>query len=158
MSSVNLHNALLRPAVLQILRAAGFNYTRSAVLDTVTDLAARYLLLLASLTAQHAFNNHNDYVSTVQDARMALLDMGALRPQLSVLEEKARGVEEFNGETIPFEDVRGVDGFVNWAKGPANKEIRRIAGFASVSGDVGDGLAVLEEDEDYVTSELLVIQ
>jgi transcription initiation factor TFIID subunit 3 len=79
MSSINLHNSLLRPAVLQILRAAGFNYTRNAVLDTVTDLAARYLVLLASATAQHAFNNHNDYVPTIQDVRLALLEVGAFR-------------------------------------------------------------------------------
>jgi transcription initiation factor TFIID subunit 3 len=152
MSSVNLHNALLRPAVLQILRAAGFTYTRNAVLDTVTDLAARYLLLLASATAQHAFNNHNDYVPTVQDVRLALLDVGAFRPQLSVLEEKAKGMEEINGETVPFEDMRGVDGFVNWARGPANKEIRRITGLLGEAG-TSDGLAVLDEEEDYVTGE-----
>lgn len=152
MSSVHLHHALLRPAVLQILRAAGFNYTRSAVLDTVTDLAARYLLLLASATAQHAFNNHNDYVPTVQDVRQALLEVGAFRPQLSVLEERAKGVEEINGETVPFEDLRGVDGFVNWARGPANKEIRRIAGLVS-ENSTGEGLAVLDEEEDYVTGE-----
>jgi len=151
MSSLNVHNSLLRPAVLQILRAAGFNYTRTAVLDTVTDLAARYLLLLASETAQHAFNNHNDYVLTVQDVRLALLEVGALRPQLSILEEKAKGVVEINGETVPFEDMRGVDGFVNWARGPANKEIRRIAGLVNEAGS-GEGLAVVEEEEDYVTA------
>jgi Bromodomain associated len=152
MSSVNLHNSLLRPAVLQILRAAGFNYTRNAILDTITDLAARYLLLLASATAQHAFNNHNDYVPTVQDVRLALLEVGAFRPQLSVLEERAKGVEEINGETVPFEDMRGVDGFVNWARGPANQEIRRIAGLVGEAG-AGEGLAVLDEEEDYVTGE-----
>ena len=152
MSSASLHNSLLRPAVLQILRATGFNYTRNAVLDTVTDLAARYLLLLGSATAQHAFNNHNDYVPTVQDVRLALLEVGAFRPQLSVLEERAKGVEEINGETVPFEDMRGVDGFVNWARGPANKEIRRIAGLAGDTG-AGEGLSVLNEEEDYVTGE-----
>ena len=150
MSSFNLHNSLLRPAVLQMLRAAGFSYTRTAVLDTVTDLAARYLLLLASATAQHASNNHNDYIPTVQDVRLALLEVGAIRPQLSVLEERMKGVEEINGETVPFEDMRGVDGFVNWARGPANKEIRRIAGLAGEAG-AGEGLAVVEEEEDYVT-------
>ncbi len=152
MNSMNLHHALLRPAVLQILRAAGFNYTRSAVLDTVTDLAVRYLLLLASTTAQHAFNNHNDYVPTVQDARLALLEIGAFRPQLNVLEERAKGLEEINGETVMFEDMRGVDNFMKWARGPVNKEIRRIAGLVNEAG-TAEGLAVLEEEEDYVTGE-----
>jgi len=151
MSSINLHHALLRPAVLQILRAVGFNYTRSIVLDTVTDLAARYLLLLASTTAQHAFNNHNDYVPTVQDLRLALVEVGALRPQLSVLEERAMGTEEINGETVLFEDMRGVDNFMKWARGPVNKEIRRIAGLVNEAG-TAEGLAVLEDEEDYVTA------
>ena len=153
MTSDELHRALLRPAVLQILRAAGFNYMRSSVLDTVTDLAARYLLLIASTTGQHAFNNHNDYVPTIQDIRLALLEAGALRPQMSILEEQAQGEEEVNGEFVPFEDMRGVDGFVNWARGPVNKEIRRIAGVSTAAGDVGDGVALLEEDGDYVTCE-----
>ena len=157
MSSFNLQSSLLRPAVLQILRAAGFNYTRAAVLDTVTDLGARYLLLLASATAQHAFNNHNDYAPTVQDVRLALLEVGAFRPQLGVLEERAKGVEEVNGETVPFEDMRGVDGFVNWARGPVNKEIRRIAGLVGEVGG-GESLAVLEEEEDYVTGESLLFR
>ena len=152
MSSINLHHALLRPAVLQILRAVGFNYTRSTVLDTVTDLAARYLLLLASTTAQHAFNNHNDYVPTVQDLRLALVEVGAFRPQLSVLEERAMGTEEINGETVLFEDMRGVDNFMKWARGPVNKEIRRIAGLVNEAG-TAEGLAVLEVEEDYVTGE-----
>lgn len=150
MSSVDLHLALLRPAILQILRAAGFNYTRPTVLDSVTDLAARYLLLLASTTAQHALNIHNDPVPTVQDVRLALLEVGAFRPQLSVLEERAKGTEEVNGETVLFEDMRGVDGFINWARGPVNKDIRRIAGLVNEAG-TAEGLAILDDEEDYIT-------
>lgn len=151
-TSGHLHTALLRPAVAQILRATGFNYTRTTVLDTVTDLAARYLLRLASSTAQIAFETHTDYVPTIHDVRLALLDAGALRPQLSETEEEARGVEEINGEQVPFEDMRGVDSFISWAQGPVNKEIRRVAGF-DVDGDVGEMPAGLDEQqEDYVTA------
>jgi transcription initiation factor TFIID subunit 3 len=153
MTSANLHNALLRPAVLQILKATGFNYTRPAVLDTVTDLAARYLLLLASSTAQIAFNNHNSYVPTVQDVRMALLEAGALRPQLSVLEEEAKGLVEVNGEMVPFEDLRGINDFMSWAQSHANKEIRRVAGFG-MDGEVGEMSAELDEQEDYLTGRI----
>ena len=150
MSSNDLQIALFRPAVLTILRAAGFNHTRNAVLDTVTDLAARYLLLLASSTAQHAVNNHHDYQPTIQDVRMALADVGALRPQLSALEEKAKGSQRVDGETVPFEDMRGVQDFVGWARGPVNREIRRIAGLSHGPGEVNDNM-IEDENLDYVT-------
>ena len=142
---------------LQILRAAGFNYARPAVIDTVIDLAARYLLLLASSTAQNAFNNHNSFVPTIQDVRIALYEAGALRPQLSVLEEEAKGLEEKNGEMVPYEDLRGVDGFVGWAQGQANKEIRRVAGYG-VDGEVGEIAAGLDDQEDYLTGRLKALR
>ena len=146
----------MRPAVLQILRAAGFHNTSGAALDVMTDLATRYLLLLASSTAQHSFNNHNDYVPTIQDVRMALLEVGALRPQMSVLEERAKGSVHVNGQTVPLEDMRGVEGFLNWVKGPSNREIRRIAGLASGPGNMVE-VGVLDEHQDYVTSEILLL-
>jgi transcription initiation factor TFIID subunit 3 len=150
MSTINLQNALMRPAVLQILRAAGFHNCSTAALDVMTDLAIRYLSLLASSTAQSAFNNHNDYTPTIQDVRMALLEAGALRPQMSVLEERAKGSVKVNDQRVPFEDMRGVEGFLNWARGPSNREIRRIAGLTSGPGEMVE-VGVLEEHEDYVT-------
>jgi transcription initiation factor TFIID subunit 3 len=155
MSSTRLQNALMRPAVLQILRAAGFHNTSGATLDVVTDLAIRYLSLLASTTAQYAFNNHNDYIPTIQDVRMALTEVGALRPQMSVLEERAKGAVNADRHDAAFEDMRGVDGFVNWAKGSTNREIRRIAGHASGPGDVVE-VGILDDTEDYVTSMIAV--
>lgn len=112
-----LHHALLRPCILHILRAAGYHSTRSSVLDTVTDLAARYMYILAQSTAAHADLNHADLDITIQDVRMAMQDCGALMP------EKAIEEQEFYGE----EDMRGVEGFLAWAMGEGNKEIRRIA-------------------------------
>lgn len=150
MTSADLHTALLRPAVLQILRAAGFAYARPAVIDTATDLAARYFLLLASSTAQNAFNTHNTFVPTVQDVRVALSQAGALIPQMSTVEESLRDDVEIEGVMVPFEDLRGVQGFVNWAQGPVNKEIRRIAGFGD-DANVEEIAAGLDEQEDYLT-------
>jgi transcription initiation factor TFIID subunit 3 len=149
MSSINLQNALMRPAILQILRAAGFHNSSIAALDIMTDLAIRYLSLLASSTAQNAINNHDDYTPTIQDVRIALLEAGALRPQMSVLEERAKGLIKLNGESVPFEDMRGVEGFLSWARGPSNREIRRIAGLASGPGEMPE--VGVEEHEDYVT-------
>jgi len=54
-----LYHALLRPAVLQILRATGYHSAKTSVLDSVTDLAARYLLHLCQLTAVYATHNTN---------------------------------------------------------------------------------------------------
>jgi transcription initiation factor TFIID subunit 3 len=150
MTSADLHTALLRPAVIQILRAAGFGYARPAVIDTVTDIAAKYLLLLSSSTAQNAFNTHNTFVPTIQDVRLALNQAGALAPQMSTTEESLRDEVEVEGAMVPFEDLRGVQGFVNWAQGPVNKEIRRIAGFGD-DANVEEIAAGLDEKEDYLT-------
>ncbi len=46
--------------------------------------------------------------------------------------------------------------FLDWATGPSNREIRRIAGLASVPGDVVE-VGLLDEHEDYVTSEVLLL-
>lgn len=156
MSSNTLQNALMRPAVLQILRAAGFHNSSGAALDVMTDLAIRYLLLIASSAAQNAFNTHNDYVPSIQDIRMALLEVGALRPQMSVLEERTKCAVYVNGQTVPFEDMRGVEGFLDWARGPSNREIRRIAGLTSAPGDAAE-VGILDEHDDYVTSEILLL-
>ncbi|KIX01283.1 uncharacterized protein Z518_09008 [Rhinocladiella mackenziei CBS 650.93] len=151
MTSTGLHTALLRPAVIQILRAAGFGYARPAVIDTVTDLATRYLILLASSTARTAFNTHNSMVPTIQDVRLALSQAGALVPQMTTVEENLRGEVEIEGVMVPFEDLRGVEAFVNWAQGPVNKEIRRVAGFGD-DANVEEIAAGLDDQEDYLTA------
>ncbi|OJJ46195.1 hypothetical protein ASPZODRAFT_133195 [Penicilliopsis zonata CBS 506.65] len=141
MSGANLHNALLRPPIIQILRAAGFHATRPSVLDTLADLTARYLLLLGSSAASHAANAHPEDPNVVlEDIYQALQDVGALRPQLREWEE------DFAGE----EDLRGLESFLGWFTGPANREIRRIAGFLPSEGDMIDPDAL--EKEDYLTS------
>ncbi|KAL2199838.1 hypothetical protein P885DRAFT_75017 [Corynascus similis CBS 632.67] len=54
-----LFHALLRPAVLQILRATGYHGAKTSVIDSVTDLAARYFLHLCQLTAVFATHNND---------------------------------------------------------------------------------------------------
>ena len=139
MSSNALHSSLLRPPILHILRAAGFHAIRPAALDALVDLASRYLHLLASQTAVHAFTNHNELSPTVMDVRMALQDVGALRPQRGIMEEQCMGEE----------DTRGMDAFLKWMTGDESKEIRRIAGMVGTDGevDVEDGAVT----EDFLT-------
>src|SRR5277367_5151240 len=95
------HHALLRPCVLHILRAAGYQSTRPSVLDTLTDIAGRYMLLLATSTATHASLNDNEHEISIEDVRMAMQDCGAFFPE-KILEEQI-----YDGE----EDTRGVDNF-----------------------------------------------
>ncbi|EPS31410.1 hypothetical protein POX_h09697 [Penicillium oxalicum] len=141
MSGHNLHNALLRPPIIQILRAQGFHSTRPSVLETLSDLTGRYLMILASATASHAANAHpEDPVPVLEDVYQALLDAGALRPQLREWEE------DWAGE----EDLRGLDSLIGWITGPAHREIRRIAGFVPSEGDMVDPDAI--EKEDFLTS------
>lgn len=144
MSSHELFTSLLRPPVLHILRAAGFQATRPAVLDTLVDLAARYLALLASNTASHASTNHNDPIPTITDVRMALHDVGALRPQRSIMEEQYRAEE----------DMRGMQAFLEWIMGEGNKEIRRIAGLAGTEGEMAE-VEALGEKEDFLAGMVL---
>lgn len=141
MSANNLHNALLRPPIIQILRAQGFHSTRPSVLETLSDLTGRYLMILASATAAHAANAHPDDPSPVlEDIYQALQDAGALRPQLREWEE------DWAGE----EDLRGLESLIGWITGPSHREIRRIAGFVPSEGDMIDPDAV--EKEDYLTA------
>jgi transcription initiation factor TFIID subunit 3 len=92
-------------------------------------MAARYMYLLAQSTAIHAANNDDQLEVSIEDVRMAMQDCGALAPE-TLLE---------NEDHVGDEDMSGVDDFLAWATGKANKEIRRIA----LEG--GDG------KEDYLT-------
>jgi transcription initiation factor TFIID subunit 3 len=91
------------------------------VLDSLTDMAARYMLLLAQTAANHAAHKREEpelaLEISIQDVRQAMQDCGALAPE-KVLEDQL-----YDGE----EDVRGIEGFLTWAIGQGNKEIRRIA-------------------------------
>lgn len=139
MSTSTLHAALLRTPVIQILRAAGFHASKASVLDTLTDLAARYLQQLAQQASFYAQHNHGDKIPDITDVRLAMMAMGALRPQLSAMEDDWRDEE----------DMRGVENFVNWATGEGAKEIRRVAGIIRTEAEVLD-VEGLEGNEDFL--------
>ena len=96
----DLHRALLRPAIIHTLRAAGFHSTKPSVLDALTNIAERHLLLLASTTAQYALNTHNDPIPTITDARLALTDCGVLIPAEGAAEEEWRELMR-----VPVDDM-----------------------------------------------------
>lgn len=121
--------------MIYILRAAGFQLTRSSVLDTVVNLAARYLMVLASATARNwAVHGDGEREPQLEDVRRAMEECGLLRPQLHVTDEDWEGDE----------DTRGVEAFVDWFMGDANREIQRIAGMGK--GADTDGLGNVQVD------------
>jgi len=129
-----LLHALLRPTVLHIFRAAGFQGSRSSVIDAATEVMEKYIQTLMQYVAMHAEINGTEMEPTIQDVRMAMQDCGVLLPEKVFLEQEFDGVE----------DTRGVDGFIAWAKGPENREIRRIA-LEGPDGAKEDYLTVLKK-------------
>ncbi|KAF4962102.1 hypothetical protein FSARC_9803 [Fusarium sarcochroum] len=131
----SLFHALLRPSILQILRSTGYHSTRPAVLDSLTDLAARYLSLLCQSTAEHAAHNQGSSTDfTIADIRMALQDAGALMPERVPAEETWRGDE----------DLRGVEEFVAWFAGQRMKEMMEV-GSGDGETDATDYLNALKK-------------
>ncbi|OJD32859.1 bromodomain associated domain protein [Diplodia corticola] len=165
-----LHAALLRPAILHILRAAGYHSARPSVVDAVSDIAARYMLLLAQRTAYHAWSNHNDADPAISDVRMALTDAGMLVPSMTGAEEAWKELLRHPLEDFPernglrlkeqrrrdLEDTADVREFIDWITGPANREIMRIAGLERDAAQGGKGLDAAADanavKEDYLTS------
>ncbi|KAI5466793.1 hypothetical protein BGZ63DRAFT_398425 [Mariannaea sp. PMI_226] len=131
----SVFHALLRPSILQILRATGYHSTRPAVLDSITDLAARYLSMLCQTTADHAVHNNGGCADfTIVDVRMALQDVGALLPERIATEEEVYGEE----------DLRGVNEFIEWFSGQRMKEMMEF-GNGDGESDATDYLNALKK-------------
>ncbi|KAJ4372425.1 hypothetical protein N0V83_004199 [Neocucurbitaria cava] len=166
MSQNDLFQNLLRPAVLHILRATGFHHGKPSAVDTVVDLTARYLSLLAERTAYNAYSNHNDLTPDITDVRMAMQDCGLLVPTMTAGEELWKEIlrkplDEYNANTTAreneearrdAEDTADVHEFIEWVMGEQNKEIRRIAGtYKPVATNPTEQLDQLEM-EDYLNT------
>ncbi|CAN8099456.1 unnamed protein product [Discula destructiva] len=117
-------HALMRPAIIQILRAAGFHSAKPTVIDSLTDIARRYLEILCQETARHTADNTDDpewglglLEPTIVEVRRALQDVGAFLPEREWEEQ----------DFMEDEDTRGVDDFVSWATGPKTELMKKIA-------------------------------
>lgn len=125
------HQALLRPAILQILRAQGYYASSPGVADTVTELACRYMEALAQSAALFAErNNEHSSDLSIVDLRMAFEDCGVFGPQ------REYTAEEWLGKA---DDTEGVDGFVRWAMGRKNQKIRKVAGVLREQNGADEG-------------------
>lgn len=122
-STQAIFHALLRPAIIQILRATGFHSAKPTVIDSLTDLAGRYLEILCQETARHAADNalepsfDGTTEPSIVDVRLALEEVGAFLPERDWEEQ----------DFMEKEDTRGVDEFIAWATGPKTEQIKRVA-------------------------------
>lgn len=171
MSSNTLHDSLLRPAILHILRAAGFYAAKPSVLDTLTDITARYILLLASRTAENAIANHNTPEPDITDVRMALQDCGLLIPSLTPGEEawkemlrkpleeypERNGLREKEWIKRDEEDTQDVTAFLDWIRGEQHREIQRIAGLSAPPPITTTAELDTKEMEDYLTCKRILL-
>ncbi|PVI08041.1 hypothetical protein DM02DRAFT_608143 [Periconia macrospinosa] len=162
----DLFLTLLRPAVLHILRASGFQGAKPSVVDTLVDLTARYMTLLATRTAYNAYSNHNDLEPDISDVRMAMQDCGLLVPTMTAAEElwseilrkPLEAYDEESGARAKEEkrrdadDTADVTSFIEWARGDTNREIRRIAGVAKPQQPTTTEQLDAAEMEDYLSS------
>lgn len=167
MSSTNsLHASLLRPTVLHILRASGFHSAKPSALDSLTDLCARYLLLLVENTASHTYDRHlasadgtevdvGSVSPTLPDVRLGLVDSAFFTSALTPSEENwlecmrkpladyppaARDRERRRRDA---EDTKDVQEFVDWTMGAQAREMRRVAAMLpdeSLTRGTGTGL------------------
>ncbi|KAI0438100.1 hypothetical protein F4803DRAFT_555347 [Xylaria telfairii] len=163
-----IHLALLRPAILQILRAQGYYASTPSTIDCLTEIAGQYLYTIAKRTAEHATMNNcvgPPGTPDVVDVRLALEECGALCPSAS-LEPPAKRRRLSHSDTVDndetlregddeVEDTSGVDEFIRWATGRKNQRIRKIAGVVAPPGAItagaeGEDGAVEERPSDYL--------
>jgi transcription initiation factor TFIID subunit 3 len=161
--------------MIHILRGAGFHSTKPSVLDTLTNLAERHLLLLASTAAQHAILSHNDPIPTITDMRMALSECGVIHSltdpseeawkermrkpltEIADVPQAGRQRQAAQKRKRDEEDTKDVREFTRWFDSMQHKEARRVAGMipeASVGGAlpaVGVGGGVVQA-EDFLTT------
>ncbi|KAG5973993.1 hypothetical protein E4U58_003769 [Claviceps cyperi] len=126
-------HALLRPSILQILRATGYHSARPSVIDSLTDIAARYLTALCLSTASHAVHNHGDAGDySLVDVLMALQDVGAVQPAkkravgLTWQDSENEGQNEEEEEDDFTDEGWVVDEFVEWFAGQRMRELMLI--------------------------------
>jgi len=145
-SAAEVHHALLRPVILQILRAQGYYTSTPRTIDTLTELAGNYITAISKQVVYHAADNNPESLEpSIIDVRMALEDCGALPASNPVDMTMLQDREE---------DTHGVDQFISWATGKKNQRIRKIAGLdtepIAPTGETGE--EVEERPTDYLSA------
>ncbi|KAK9355024.1 hypothetical protein V1523DRAFT_406610, partial [Lipomyces doorenjongii] len=118
--SSELFYSFLRITTAQILRASGIDRCPPSVLDTLTDLAIRYMTLLSTRAASYAALCGREEPG-VGDIRMAMEAAGGLRP-MRILDEFPDGMDE---EAEAEDD--GLQRFIEWCYN-TTKEFNTVTG------------------------------
>lgn len=119
MTPKKFHLALLRPAVLQILRAQGYYTCRPSVLDQFTEIVGDYILQTAIATRKAMEHNHPDTPEvTLPDLRQGLEYMAAFNRDENKAEDR-----KYDGDP----ELRGIEKFKDWFNEKQNQRITRIA-------------------------------
>jgi transcription initiation factor TFIID subunit 3 len=149
------HLALLRPAVLQILRAQGYYSCKPSVLDMFTELAAEYIYTTADATRRAMEHNHPETpMITLPDLRQGLEHVGAFK-----LDENKREDREYAGDSV----LRGIERFKSWFEEKQNQRITRIAeaftqtGLLLEASPLEDGKKVEQPPIDYLSRKLSLL-
>ncbi|KAK9770627.1 putative Bromodomain associated domain-containing protein [Seiridium cardinale] len=119
MTYKKFHLALLRPAILQILRAQGYYTCKPTVLEFFTEIVADYIFNTAVATRRAMEHNHPETPEvTLPDLRQGLEYMGAFNR-----DENKREDREYAGDS----ELRGIEQFKAWFDEKQNQRITRIA-------------------------------
>lgn len=146
-SAAEIHHALLRPVILQILRAQGYYTSTPRTIDTLTELAGNYITAISKQVVYHAADNNPEALEpSIVDVRMALEDCGALPGSCAADQDMIDGEE----------GMHAVDDFIAWTMGKKNQRIRKIAGLGTgASAPLGEGEEEVEEPPtDYLSGRL----
>ncbi|KAK9235948.1 hypothetical protein V1525DRAFT_380530 [Lipomyces kononenkoae] len=117
--SSELFYSFLRITTAQVLRASGIDRCPPSVLDTLTDLAIRYMTLLSTRAASYAALCGRKEPD-VGDIRMAMETIGGLRP-MHMLDELPDGDWDEDAED------EGLQRFIEWCYN-TTKEFSTVTG------------------------------
>lgn len=74
-----LHHALLRILMAQILKASGFDKCKPSTLDTITDVYIHFLQLLLQHCVKYQNQCHGELMD-IRDITLAMLEVGLIKP------------------------------------------------------------------------------
>lgn len=152
MTYKKFHLALLRPAILQALRAQGYYTCKPSVLEFFTEIVADYIYNTATATRNAMEHNHPDTPEvTLPDLRQGLEYMGAF-----TRDENKREDRNFDGDP----ELRGIQNFKDWFDGKQNQRMTRIAeafnqtGLLLEAAPLEEGQKVEKPPIDYLSRKL----
>jgi histone H3/H4 len=110
-----IYFSLARISCIHIFRAAGIDRCSPQLLDAVTDIVIRHLMLLASKCSRNAELSGRNSVE-IQDLALAMEQIGSIYPRCIL--------DPFDADP---NGIKGFSDFIDWAKGPVPDQVRRLS-------------------------------